>query len=304
MTKGNKIRLFIWGFVWLCVLGAVITGIYAFYKGYGVYGNIRQELLPIEDVFNNLNGVSKFKNSNVTIKTSINKKYLTVSYKSEKVKFTLNFEYKTRDNRKLLYLKYNDSNQSTTEYVIKEMIEAISVLNNRNEGDVFNRIEFDDLYDYTIDKGVSLTYDNTYKELEIDMNISLADNIIEKVTTFITQNDLRNMNNELFAKEKFDYSKFDILLHIVSYDDSYVIYIQNTKYDNDMYKSILSIINVLDITEADKNEFEINYPEISESKEFGNFKITVDDEAEDIDEFVLKDNIIKIEITKQKELEN
>lgn len=304
MTKGNKIRLFIWGFVWLCVLGAVITGIYAFYKGYGVYGNIRQELLPIEDVFNNLNGVSKFKNSNVTIKTSINKKYLTVSYKSEKVKFTLNFEYKTRDNRKLLYLKYNDSNQSATEYVIKEMIEAISVLNNRNEGDVFNRIEFDDLYDYTIDKGVSLTYDNTYKELEIDMNISLADNIIEKVTTFITQNDLRNMNNELFAKEKFDYSKFDILLHIVSYDDSYVIYIQNTKYDNDMYKSILSIINVLDITEADKNEFEINYPEISESKEFGNFKITVNDEAEDIDEFVLKDNIIKIEITKQKELEN
>ncbi len=304
MTKGNKIRLFIWGFIWLCVLAAVGVGIYSFYKGYGVYGKIRQELLPIEKAFNNLNGIQRYKNSNVTIKTSINKNYLIVSYKAEKIKLSLNFEYKIIDGKRVLYLKFNDSYQVTTEFIIKEMIEAISVLNNRKEGEIFNKIEFDDLYDYTLDKGVNLIYDNINQELFINIDESLANNIIEKVTTYITYYDIKNINDDLFAYGKFDYSKYEITLHVVNYDDSYAIYIQNSSYNNDLYKSLLSVIYALNLDETTKSDFELNYPEITDSKEFGNYIITVGADVTDLDEFINKDNVVKVEILKKKELNN
>ena len=96
----------------------------------------------------------------------------------------------------------------------------------------------------------------------------------------------------------YTYTKRDITIYVESTNEKYIIYGQGANYNDDLYKSIVSVINMLDIKQSTKSDFEVTYPSISTSKEFGNYIITINDDAKDIDVFKTKTNIIKIEIKK------
>ena len=56
MKKGNKTRLLFWGIVWIIVLALAGGGYYSYLSGHGVKGEVRHNLKPIVEKFNNLKG--------------------------------------------------------------------------------------------------------------------------------------------------------------------------------------------------------------------------------------------------------
>lgn len=298
MTKGNKIRLIFWGFIWLLVLATMIVGIYEYYNGNGVLGKIRKELYPIVEKYNKLNELNIYKNAGINIKAKYIKNAIKVNYKTNSSNLAYIFEYKEINDTKVLYMKYNETNHNITQIIVKQMLDAVSINNNHNEGEIFNIINYDDLYQLSLDKGISLKYNDSVIELYIDINKSVADYISGKERINITENELENMNKELNDNKQFTYTKKDITIYVESKDDKYIIYAQNTNYDDDLYKSIVNVINSLDLKQITKTDFELNYPSISISKEFNNYNIIINDDAKDIDVFKTKTNIIKIEIKK------
>jgi len=298
MTKGNKIRLIFWGFIWLIVLVAMAFGIYGYFNGYGISGKVRNELKPVVTSFNSLNELNIYNNANIKIKAKLNKSGIKVNYKTLTSNLAYIFDYKELDGNKVLYMKYNENSENTAQIIIREMVDAISVLNNHNEGDIFNKISYDDLYELTLNEGILIKYNNGIKEVYIDTNKSVADYITEKDKEKITENDLLKMNNELKEKGFYTITRNNLILYVLSNDEKYTIYAQNNNYDDYLYKSINNLINTLDLDDKIKNSFNLNYPTISTSTEFDNYIITVDDKAFEIDVFKNKNNIIKIEILK------
>ena len=57
MKKGNKTRLLFWGIVWIIVLALAGGGYYSYLSGHGVKGEVRHNLKPIVEKFNNLKGL-------------------------------------------------------------------------------------------------------------------------------------------------------------------------------------------------------------------------------------------------------
>ena len=106
------------------------------------------------------------------------------------------------------------------------------------------------------------------------------------------------MNNMLNINNKYNYSKSDITIYIESNEENYTLYAQSTNYNDYLYKSIYNVINTLDIKDANKDDFQISYPSISTSKEFGNYIITIDSDNPNNEIFKTNTNIIKIEIKK------
>ena len=53
MKKGNKTRLIFWGIIWIVVLGLAGFGYYSYLNGHGIKGEVRHNLKPIVEKFNN-----------------------------------------------------------------------------------------------------------------------------------------------------------------------------------------------------------------------------------------------------------
>ncbi len=298
MTKGNKIRLMFWGFIWLIVLITTILGIYSYYNGKGISGKIRKELLPYINEFNNLNELNIYKNAGINVKAKYSKNAIKVNYKTSNSNLAYIFDYKEMDGTKVLYMKYNETSDNTAKIVIREMLDAVSIVNGHNEGDIFNTINYNDLYNLSLKDGISIKYDNNNVEIYIDVNKSVADHITGKENKYISKDEISNINDELIDNNYFKYTKNDIIIYVKNTEDKYIVYGQNTNYDDDLYKSISNVISSLNINGIIINDFEMNYPSISTNKEFGNYNIIINDEANDINEFKSKNNIIKIEIKK------
>ena len=298
MTKGNKIRLMFWGFIWLIVLITTILGIYSYYNGKGISGKIRKELFPYINEFNNLNELNIYKNAGINVKAKYSKNAIKVNYKTSNSNLAYIFDYKEMDGTKVLYMKYNETSDNTAKIVIREMLDAVSIVNGHNEGDIFNIINYNDLYNLSLKDGISIKYDNNNVEIYIDVNKSVADHITGKENKYISKDEISNINDELIDNNYFKYTKNDIIIYVKNTEDKYIVYGQNTNYDDDLYKSISNVISSLNINGIIINDFEMNYPSISTNKEFGNYNIIINDEANDINEFKSKNNIIKIEIKK------
>ena len=298
MTKGNKIRLIFWGFIWLIVLIATILGVNGYYSGKGILGKTRSELIPYIEKYNNLNELNIYKNAGINIKAKYIKNSIKVNYKTSTTNLAYIFDYKEIDGTKVLYMKYNKVNSNIAQIIIRLMVDAVSTVNGHNEGDIFNIISFDDLYTLSLDEGISIKNNEDNIEIYIDINKSVADYINGKEKKYITKDEMSNINDKLKSDNIYTYTKRDITIYVESTNEKYIIYGQGANYNDDLYKSIVSVINMLDIKQSTKSDFEVTYPSISTSKEFGNYIITINDDAKDIDVFKTKTNIIKIEIKK------
>ncbi len=263
MNKGNK-RLFFYIITFLLFLIFTIIGYLLYNSGYGKYGQIKEELTPIINTFNNLNLV---KNNTDTIKAKLNKDRLKITYINYEKKYVFYANYNKTADLRLLELEYDVNNSSVGEFIGSLLLDSISILNNNKEGELFNTIVFDDLYKVNSLQGASLSIRGNTVNLIINIDTNLLQNIKDLNLTdveikFITSNDIDNLNNVLNDHKNFNYIKKDIILEIINTNDKYVIYCSNNEenYD-DIFESILSSISILSPIVYDdiiKNNYNIN----------------------------------------------
>ena len=302
MEKGNKIRFIFWGFIWIIVLVASAYGFYSYYNGYGKSGKLRKELMPIVDTFNDLNELEKYKKANVEVEASLMKNGIKVIFNTSLANLTFVFNYETVEGEKVLHTKYNKVDESTGTIIVTSMFDAVSVVNNHREGDLFDKFGYGDLYNTTVKQGGKIVVDSNTTHAYINISTTLLDEITDEVldTLFIKEDDIVSINDDLKNNGLFTYTKANTKVFVESTNDKYILYIRSGNYDDNLYKSIKAVINTLDFEGTIKEEFDHSYPMINTSTEFGHYVITLDTDVSTISFFDQKDKVIKIEILKEK----
>ncbi len=302
MEKGNKIRFVIWGLVWLLVITCTGYGIYAYYNGYGVNGKIREQLAPIADTFNNLNKVKRFNEMGIELKATLLKKGINIKYSTTVSSLNFDFDIKEIGNDTVLYTKYNIADEAIGIVVANALFDTISVKNGHVEDELFEKFEFGELYGTTIEQGGQIKTANNTTEVYVNINNTLLETMSEDVikNRYISEEDIQNLKDEISKSNTYTYTKSNTQLYLETTENKYIIYLRNGNYDNDLYRSIKSVINSLPLTDEDKNEFMNNYSKIDGPANFGKYTIVLDTNVEAVDYFVTKDKVIKIEIEKEK----
>ena len=307
MEKGNKIRFIFWGFIWLIVIVLTSYGMYSYFNGYGISGKLRKKLTPIVETFNNLNKLKDYSKAGIEVKASILKNGIKISYTT--TTSTLNFIYKYEyvEDEEVLYTKYNMADETAGLIVAEALFDSIAVKNNHREKELFEKYEFGELYKSKIKYGGYIENDSNDSLVYVNINKTLLDTMTEDVVKdlYINETDLMNLKNEL-AKEDtytYKYEKGNTKLYIEITNDKYILYLRNGEYDNYLYKSIVSTIDSLDISDEKKQQFIDNYKAVDSSTYFDNYIITIDSNVSTLDFFTEKDKVVKIEINKDKENE-
>lgn len=301
MKKGNRTRFFIWGLVWVMLIASSLYGIILYFEGYGKTGQLRQKLSPIADAFNNLEGLNSYKNAGMRINAIYEDDKIVVEYTNLKNTSKYTFQYEKKDDDRILKAKFNQADENNAKVITKAMIDAVSIVNGFYEGDTWKKFSLDDLYRTSVSEGASLSISNTSIIVEINLDKSVIDyvNIDDLTKTYLTSKDLNNMSSSLNENNYFTYTKGSTILYVENYEEKYDIYLQNGEYNDDLYKSILAVIDKLEIEQVIKDEFQISYPIISTSKSFGNYTVTVNADGSSISAFSSSnDNIIRVEIKK------
>ncbi len=302
MEKGNKIRFIVWGFIWIIILVASSCGIYSYYNGYGKSGKLRKELMPIITEFNNLIALEQYKKAGVKVEASLINNGIKVIFNTSMSNLTFTFDYEIVEDEKVLHTKYNKVDESTGVLVVTSMFDAVSLINNHYEGDLFERFGYGDLYNTSIKQGGKIIVDSNTTHAYININTTLLDTITDEVldTLYIKEEDITSINENLKDDGVFTFTKSETKLFVETTGNKYILYLRNGKYDNNLYKSIKSIINSLEVDNNIKEEFEHSYPMINNSTEFGHYIITIDADVSTMSFFDKKDNVVKIEIIKEK----
>ncbi len=300
MKKGNKVRFFLWGLVWVLLLSSSIYGFLLYFEGYGESGKKRKQLYPIIQAFNSLEGLNAYKNVGININSKYKDGKIIITYGTTKSTIDYEFEYKELSGEKILESKFSQADENNANIIIKSIIDAVSITLGHDEGDTFERYQIDDFYRTNISDGVRLIIDNTSIVAYINIEKAAIDYINPEDLTraYLTYKDLESLNFKLNSENEFVYNKNNTTLYVINTDDYYDIYIQNGSYDDDLYKSILSVINILDINNIIKDEFEISYPVITSSKTFGNYIITIDADVSSMDKFKSNEKVVRIQIKK------
>lgn len=306
MEKGNKIRFIIYTIIWVIVCAATGIGIYNYYNGMGVNGKIRSKLIPIIDIFNKNEELNVYKNVGIVLNAEYKKKGILIKYKTEINELNFNFDYQIIDNIETLHMKYNNMDETVATVLLKIMANSIAINKGHSDGELFSKFDYEDFYDTTLEQGVKIIVNQNETEIFFNINATLLDTIsdLEIENLYIKQYDLTRMINELNENHKYIHTKGNTKAYIEDTNDKYIIYIRNGKYDDNLYKSIISIIETLNITNNIKEEFKISYPMLNGSKEFGHYIITLDTDVSTINEFTDKDYVIKIEILKDEEVQS
>ncbi len=165
----NKKRIKLWGTI--CVISLLIaaTGIKFYFDGYGAKGQARKKLIPIAEVFNNLDIVK----SSSAMKASVSGDTLVIedTINSKKYKY----KYSKTDSRETITNEYDNAYGET---IAKNVIEAINKHNGGNQN-VFSVItDFNILSRATIAQGISITKGEKTK-VEIDINKSILSLALE-----------------------------------------------------------------------------------------------------------------------------
>ena len=300
MKKGNRIRFFVWGIVMILMLSSSLYGLVLYYEGYGKTGMIREKLYPIVDAFNNLDKLKTYRNADIRINADLEDDHIIVTYNTVKNKNSYKFDYVNMDGEHIIKSKFNQADETAANVIITSMIDAASIVSGFSEGDVYNDFKLDDFYRTDVKDGVQLIMDNSSIEVLINVDKSPINYVdIEDLTKdYLVDNDISGLRNTFLDNSIYTYTKGNTVLFVQDDGDKYVIYIQNGTYNSDLYKSILTVINNLDLDTVIKDEFEISYPLLSTSKSFGNYKVSLDADGSLIQEFNSKEKIVKIEIKK------
>ncbi len=302
MEKGNKIRFFFWGFIWIVVIALTIMGINSYLNGNGNSGRLRKKLTPIVETFNGLEKIKDYKKANINLKASLMKTGVKITYSTSTSNLNFIYTYKTEDNEEILFSKYNISDETAGLIVAEALFDSISVKNSHKEKELFEKFEFGELYKSKIKYGGYIENNSNDTFIYVNINKTLLDTMTEEYVKdlYINETDLINLKNELNKPNtySYQYEKGNTKLYIEITSEKYIIYLRNGEYDNYLYKSIVSTINSLDISNEKKQQFIDNYKTIDISTYFDNYIITIDSNVSTIEFFTEKDKVVKIEINK------
>ena len=302
MKKGNKTRLLFWGIVWIIVLALAGGGYYSYLSGHGVKGEVRHNLKPIVEKFNNLKGLESYKSAGINITAEIKGTQIIVTYKTTGATATFTFDYQTIATEKVLYMKYSSADEATANLIIKSMIESVSMVNGHDEGEVFNTYKLEDLYNTSILDGVQIKSVTNSNEVYIGINKSVIDGMKNKNNntnlTEITAEDLATLKTDLGATNEFYKEKDSTTLYILNTQTSYNIYISDTNAkSNKIYESITNVIKEL-TNEVTLQKFTTNITDLNSNKQFENITVTINKDVSTIEKLNGKTNVIEIVITK------
>ena len=302
MKKGNKTRLLFWGIVWIIVLALAGGGYYSYLSGHGVKGEVRHNLKPIVEKFNNLKGLESYKSAGINITAEIKGTQIIVTYKTTGATATFTFDYQTIATEKVLYMKYSSADEATANLIIKSMIESVSMVNGHDEGEVFNTYKLEDFYNTSILDGVQIKSVTNSNEVYIGINKSVIDGMKNKNNntnlTEITAEDLATLKTDLGATNEFYKEKDSTTLYILNTQTSYNIYISDTNTkSNKIYESITNVIKEL-TNEVTLQKFTTNITDLNSNKQFENITVTINKDVSTIEKLNGKTNVIEIVITK------
>lgn len=302
MKKGNKTRLLFWGIVWIIVLALAGGGYYSYLSGHGVKGEVRHNLKPIVEKFNNLKGLESYKSAGINITAEIKGTQIIVTYKTTGATATFTFDYQTIATEKVLYMKYSSADEATANLIIKSMIESVSMVNGYDEGEVFNTYKLEDFYNTSILDGVQIKSVTNSNEVYIGINKSVIDGMKNKNNntnlTEITAEDLATLKTDLGATNEFYKEKDSTTLYILNTQTSYNIYISDTNAkSNKIYESITNVIKEL-TDEVTLQKFTTNITDLNSNKQFENITVTINKDVSTIEKLNGKTNVIEIVITK------
>ncbi len=302
MKKGNKTRLLFWGIVWIIVLALAGGGYYSYLSGHGVKGEVRHNLKPIVEKFNNLKGLESYKSAGINITAEIKGTQIIVTYKTTGATATFTFDYQTIATEKVLYMKYSSADEATANLIIKSMIESVSMVNGHDEGEVFNTYKLEDFYNTSILDGVQIKSVTNSNEVYIGINKSVIDGMKNKNNntnlTEITAEDLAALKTDLGATNEFYKEKDSTTLYILNTQTSYNIYISDTNAkSNKIYESITNVIKEL-TDEVTLQKFTTNITDLNSNKQFENITVTINKDVSTIEKLNGKTNVIEIVITK------
>lgn len=303
MKKGNKTRLIFWGIIWIVVLGLAGFGYYSYLNGHGIKGEVRHNLKPIVEKFNNLKGLEAYKKAGIDISAEIKETQIIVNYKTSGATASFTFDYQNIASEKVLYMKYSTADEATANVIIKSMIESVSIVNGHTEGEVFNTYKLEDFFNTTIIEGVQIKSVTNGNEIYIDINKSVIDGIknnennTENTIVSINEEDLTTLKNDLTTQKEALIQKDTITLYVTENAKEYTIYIVDTNQNNNNYISVSNVIKIL-TNEETLIKFNTNIKDLNSNQQFENIKITINKDVTSIEKLTVKNNVTEIVITK------
>ena len=303
MKKGNKTRLIFWGIIWIVVLGLAGFGYYSYLNGHGIKGEVRHNLKPIVEKFNNLKGLETYKKAGIDISAEIKETQIVVNYKTSGATASFTFDYQNIASEKVLYMKYSTADEATANVIIKSMIESVSIVNGHTEGEVFNTYKLEDFFNTTIIEGVQIKSVTNGNEIYIDINKSIIDGIknnennTENTIISINEEDLNTLKNDLTTQKEALIQKDTVTLYVTENDKEYKIYIVDTNQNNNNYISVSNVIKIL-TNEETLIKFNTNIKDLNSNQQFENIKITINKDVTSIEKLTVKNNVTEIVITK------
>lgn len=303
MKKGNKTRLLFWGIIWIVVLGLAGFGYYSYLNGHGIKGEVRHNLKPIVEKFNNLKGLEGYKKAGIDISAEIKETQIVVNYKTSGATASFTFDYQNIASEKVLYMKYSTADEATANVIIKSMIESVSIVNGHTEGEVFNTYKLEDFFNTTIIEGVQIKSVTNGNEIYIDINKSIIDGIknnennTENTIISINEEDLNTLKNDLTTQKEALIQKDTVTLYVTENDKEYKIYIVDTNQNNNNYISVSNVIKIL-TNEETLIKFNTNIKDLNSNQQFENIKITINKDVTSIEKLTVKNNVTEIVITK------
>ena len=303
MKKGNKTRLIFWGIIWIVVLGLAGFGYYSYLNGHGIKGEVRHNLKPIVEKFNNLKGLEAYKKAGIDISAEIKETQIVVNYKTSGATASFTFDYQNIASEKVLYMKYSTADEATANLIIKSMIESVSIVNGHTEGEVFNTYKLEDFFNTTILEGVQIKSVTNGNEIYIDINKSIIDGIknnennTENTIVSINEEDLNTLKNDLTTQKESLIQKDTVTLYVTENTKEYTIYIVDTNQNNNNYISVSNVIKIL-TNEETLIKFNTNIKDLNSNQQFENIKITINKDVTPIEKLTVKNNVTEIVITK------
>ena len=303
MKKGNKTRLIFWGIIWIVVLGLAGFGYYSYLNGHGIKGEVRHNLKPIVEKFNNLKGLEAYKKAGIDISAEIKETQIVVNYKTSGATASFTFDYQNIASEKVLYMKYSTADEATANLIIKSMIESVSIVNGHTEGEVFNTYKLEDFFNTTILEGVQIKSVTNGNEIYIDINKSIIDGIknnennTENTIISINEEDLNTLKNDLTTQKESLIQKDTVTLYVTENTKEYTIYIVDTNQNNNNYISVSNVIKIL-TNEETLIKFNTNIKDLNSNQQFENIKITINKDVTSIEKLTVKNNVTEIVITK------
>lgn len=303
MKKGNKTRLIFWGIIWIVVLGLAGFGYYSYLNGHGIKGEVRHNLKPIVEKFNNLKGLEAYKKAGIDISAEIKETQIVVNYKTSGATASFTFDYQNIASEKVLYMKYSTADEATANLIIKSMIESVSIVNGHTEGEVFNTYKLEDFFNTTIIEGVQIKSVTNGNEIYIDINKSIIDGIknnennTENTIVSINEKDLYTLKNDLTTQKEALIQKDTVTLYVTENTKEYTIYIVDTNQNNNNYISVSNVIKIL-TNEETLIKFNTNIKDLNSNQQFENIKITINKDVTSIEKLTVKNNVTEIVITK------